>query len=164
MGSRSGITKKACERAYIAGFLDGDGSVMLQVKKRSDTPKGWRFMVTICFYQDSRHEQPLLWIRDCLGIGYLSRRNDAITEVRINGYEQCERILCALYPFIRFKKPQVDAILRVLKILNGTDSKKLKKQDRKKILRSILQVQNHNYQSKGKRTEEQLRQLLDLTP
>src|SRR5581483_1704560 len=59
VGSRSSI-----EKAYIAGFLDGDGSIMLQIKKRSDTGRGLRFMATICFYQDTRHEKPLFWIRE----------------------------------------------------------------------------------------------------
>ena len=64
MGSRSNI-----EKAYIAGFLDGDGSVMLQVKRRSDTKRGLRFMATICLYQDTRHEKPLYWIQEVFGIG-----------------------------------------------------------------------------------------------
>ena len=40
--------------AYIAGFLDGDGSIMLQVKLRRDTVRAVRFMATICLYQDTR--------------------------------------------------------------------------------------------------------------
>jgi len=48
--------------AYIAGFLDGDGSLMLQIKKRKDGKLKRRFMATVCFYQDSRHEKPLSWI------------------------------------------------------------------------------------------------------
>ena len=51
VGSQSDI-----EKAYIAGFLDGDGSIMLQLKKRVDTIRGYRFMATICLYQDSRHD------------------------------------------------------------------------------------------------------------
>ena len=48
MGSRSNIYL-----AYIAGFLDGDGSLMLQIKKRKDGNRSkFRFMPTICFYQD----------------------------------------------------------------------------------------------------------------
>jgi len=58
VGSRS----KTEELAYISGFLDGDGSLMLQLKKRTDNSKP-RFMITIAFYQDSRHEKPLLWIQ-----------------------------------------------------------------------------------------------------
>ena len=45
--------------AYIAGFLDGDGSIMVQVKKTKFNVKGWRLMFTICFYQDSKHDRPL---------------------------------------------------------------------------------------------------------
>ena len=41
--------------SYIAGFLDGDGSLMLQLKKRSDSKNKYRFMSTICFYQDIRY-------------------------------------------------------------------------------------------------------------
>ena len=66
------------DSAYIAGFLDGDGSLMFQVKSRADTKRGVRFMATICLYQDTRHEKPLHWIRERLGIGYIFRRNDGM--------------------------------------------------------------------------------------
>lgn len=98
MGSQSTIS------AYIAGFLDGDGSLMFQLKNRRDTSRGWRFMMTLCFYQDSRKDSPLYWIKEQLGIGYISKRNDNITELRINGFRQINSILCQLIPYIRFKK------------------------------------------------------------
>ena len=104
--------------AYIAGFLDGDGSLMLQVKTRSDTKHGVRFMATICFYQDTRHEKPLQWIRERLGIGYISRRNDGMTELRINGFEQVRDILIELKPFIRFKAKQVQALIDACDLLS----------------------------------------------
>ena len=61
MGSRFNLNL-----AYIAGFLDGDGSLMLQLKSRSDTTRGVRFMATICLYQDTRHAAPLLWMQKVL--------------------------------------------------------------------------------------------------
>ena len=79
MGSRFNLNY-----AYIAGFLDGDGSLMLQLKLRSDSNQGVRFMATICFYQDTRHEHPLLWMQEILECGYLSRRRDGMTELEIN--------------------------------------------------------------------------------
>ena len=106
MGSRSKINL-----AYIAGFLDGDGSLMLQIKRRKDGKKKWRFMCTICFYQDSRHEKSLYWIKKILGIGYLSKRNDGMTELRINGFKQVRDILKDLIPFIKFKKDQASALV-----------------------------------------------------
>ena len=87
------IKTQKTDLAYITGFLDGDGSVMVQVKKRKDNKRGWRLMFTIAFYQDTRHEKPLFWIKKRLNIGYISRRNDGMTELRINGYERVKKIL-----------------------------------------------------------------------
>lgn len=164
MGSRLNITNKTFELAYIAGFLDGDGSLMLQIKKRSDSKRGWRFMATICLYQDSRHDKPLYWMKQRLGIGYISKRNDNITELRINGYRQCDKILRKLYPFIKFKKPQIESLLKAIDILIKKPINKLAHNDRSKLLSCIMNIQNFNYQSPRKRSLEQLKKMFDLTP
>jgi len=96
--------------AYIAGFLDGDGSIMFQVKKAKNRTNGKRLMFTICLYQDTRHEKPLFWMRKLLGVGYISRRNDGMTELRINGYAQVKKILESLSPYLKFKKIQAKYI------------------------------------------------------
>lgn len=133
--------------AYIAGFLDGDGSIMVQIKKRSDTKKGWRIMFTICFYQDTRHEKTLFWIRQKLGIGYISRRNDGITECRINGYETVGRILKLFKPFVRFKKKQVDLSLKLISLLMRKNLMKFSKKERIKIANLICDIRDENYRS-----------------
>ena len=155
MGSRSNN-----DLAYIAGFLDGDGSLMLQIKKRHDGEKKWRFMATICFYQDSRHELPLSWIRSVLGIGYLSKRNDGMSELRINGFKQVRDILIKLMPFIRFKKEQAKAMYCAVDMLSKSpDTVSLKK-----LIDCILKIQEHNYVTKRKKTREELYVMLGLTP
>ena len=159
MGSRS-----SAERAYIAGFLDGDGSIMLQIKKRSDTSRGLRFMATICFYQDIRHEQPLLWIRDTLGIGYISRRNDGITELRINGFSQVGSILKELKPYIRFKRLQAIALLNACDLLDKKRLSELSTKQLLELVEIILTIQNENYVTKRKKTREELCKTLGLTP
>ena len=134
--------------AYIAGFLDGDGSIIVQIKKATDRTIGWRLMFTICFYQDTRHEKPLFWIREKFGIGYISKRNDGITELRINGYKQTQGILKKLYPYARFKKKQIEYSLKILKILEKEKSlSKLSKKDRTEIANAITKVRKENYQS-----------------
>ena len=158
VGSRS-----SNENAYIAGFLDGDGSIMLQIKKRSDTTRGYRFMATICFYQDSRHDMTLYWIQDTLGIGYVSKRNDAMTEVRINGFAQVKLVLQALRPYIRFKSIQTKAMIAACGILEK-GSNKLTKQDIFQVVDLILIIQNENYKAHRKKSKEEILALLDLTP
>ena len=159
MGSRSKI-----ELAYIAGFLDGDGSLMLQIKKRKDGNIGIRFMPTICFYQDTRHEKTLYWIREVLGIGYLSRRNDGMTELRINGYKQIRDILKILLPYIRFKKLQAVALKNACEILSVTKFKMLSRKKLKELVNYILVIQKENYVTKRKKTREELLTILGLTP
>jgi hypothetical protein len=160
VGSRS----KELELAYIAGFLDGDGSLMLQLKKRSDSKRAIRFMATICFYQDSRHGKTLYWIKKVLGIGYISNRNDGMTELRINGYEQIRNILKSLLPYIRFKKLQIQALLQACEILSDTKFSKLTQKQLAKLVDLILVIQSENYATKKKKTKSELHKILGLTP
>lgn len=163
MGSRSKIAKEF-DRAYIAGFLDGDGSLMLQIKKRKDSKIGIRFMPTICFYQDTRHEKNLYWIQEVLGIGYLSKRNDGMTELRINGFKQVRNILNLLLPYIRFKKLQGDALKNACEILSDIKFKMLGKEKLKELVNYILVIQGENYITKKKKTRDELLAMLGLTP
>ena len=142
--------------AYIAGFLDGDGSIMFQVKKRRDTSRGIRLMFTICLYQDTRHEKPLFWIKKILGMGYISRRNDGITELRINGYERVQKILQSLYPYLRFKKDQSRYLFRALDILNKRKVNQLTKKEKAQIVNALIAARKQMYQS-GKKNFKKLR-------
>ena len=148
--------------AYIAGFLDGDGSLMMQIKRRSDSKKGIRFMLTICFYQDSRHDTPLFWIQKELGVGYISKRNDHMTELRINGFEKVEKILLRLLPFLRFKKVQAREIIKSARILQK--SRMSSGADNRKLTDSILRIQRENYATRKKKTKEEIYKILNLTP
>ena len=158
VGSRSSI-----EKAYIAGFLDGDGSLMLQLKKRSDTSRSYRFMATICFYQDSRHDEPLHWFREILDAGYVTRRNDAMSELRINGFDTVARILVDLEPYIHFKKVQVKSMIQACQILRR-DVRKLSKEDLLTVVDCILAIQNANYKAHRKKSQEDLLKIIGLTP
>jgi hypothetical protein len=160
VGSRSKI-----KLAYIAGFLDGDGSLMLQIKKRKDGSKSsTRFMPTICFYQDTRHDKTLYWIRNVFEIGYLSKRNDGMTELRINGFKQIRDILKSLIPYIRFKKIQANALLKACEMLSSTSLKKLTKKQIIKLVDLVLVIQSENYVTKKKKTKNELLNILGLTP
>lgn len=148
--------------AYIAGFFDGDGSLMVQIKNRRDTPRGWRIMFTLCFYQDSRHKEPLQWMQSTVGIGYIHDRNDGITEFRINGYGQVNRVLMHMQPYIRFKKTQVDKALKMLEILDGSKFLSLSRQVRGQLADWLSEIRKANYSfSRGNKfTAEEIKVLL----
>ena len=118
-------------------------------------------MLTVCFYQDSRHEQPLNWIRKVLGIGYVSRRSDGISKLRINGYTQMKKVLLHLTLFIKFKKIQAKLLLTSACILERGDLSKI---ELEVLIDNIIKMQSESYRTKRKRNKEELLHALGLTP
>ena len=137
---------------------------MLQVKARADTKRGVRFMATICFYQDTRHEKPLYWIRERLGIGHISHRSDGMTELRINGFEQVGAILTKLRPFIRFKTKQVQALIQACVLLSSKQIRHLSGDELRQLVDLVFVIRNENYKSRNKFTKEELNRYFGLTP
>ena len=137
---------------------------MFQVKKRRDSARAMRLMCTIVFYQDTRHEGPLHWIREILGIGYLSRRNDGMSELRINGFVQVRDILSDLAPYIRFKKVQTVALLKAATILSGKTFKKLTPRELRLLAKCMEVIQKDNYATRAKKSLSEIQRLLGLTP
>lgn len=121
-------------------------------------------MATICLYQDTRHEKPLRWIRDVFGIGYISRRRDGISELRINGYSTVKGILLQLQPFIQFKSTQTEALIEACEILEKTNMRDMTKQQLRKIADLIFVIKNENYKSHSTLRKKDLYTRLGLTP
>jgi len=121
-------------------------------------------MATICLYQDTRHEQPLLWIRKTLGIGYLSRRNDCISELRINGFKQVKAILLKLQPFIRFKKKQTKVLIRACEMLERASLRTLTEKQLQTLIDLAFAIKKQNYVSRSSHTKESVYARLGLTP
>ncbi len=101
-------------KAYVAGFLDGDGSVMLQLKPRRDYRYGFQIKATISFYQDRRSRHVLEWWRAQLGVGSVRNRPDGICQYDIEGVDAVSRVLVEVAPYIVAKKQQVETAVRLL--------------------------------------------------
>ena len=137
---------------------------MLQVKLRNDTTRGVRFMATICLYQDTRHEEPLYWIRKMLKLGYISHRNDGMTELRINGFEKVRNILIDLRPYIRFKAKQVSALMRACTILEKRRIAELSEKELRDAVDLVFVIKQENYRSRSALNKDMLLKRLSLTP
>ncbi len=103
------------EKAYIAGFLDGDGSIMAQLVSRKDYKLGYQIRVSCVFYQKSTHQDFLLWLKEQLGYGYVRRRNDGMSEYTIVGLREAAHVLTVLYPFLRLKKALANDVLNLIR-------------------------------------------------
>lgn len=121
-------------------------------------------MATICFYQDTRHEKTLYWIKEVLGIGYISRRSDGMSELRINGYMQVKGILKKLLPYIKFKAIQARSLIQATEVLSSIKFSMLEKKQLLLLVKLTLIMQQENYVTKKKKTKEELFSVLGLTP
>ena len=101
-------------RAYIAGFLDGDGSICFQLVRRRDYVYGFQIRASVCFYQSTRGKAGLEWLKEQLGCGYIRDRAGAMSDYTIVGWLQVERALELVQPFVIFKREQVDRGLAIL--------------------------------------------------
>ncbi len=146
MGNTVGRLSKV-NLAYIAGFLDGDGSIMLQLHRRKAGKEIFRVKTVICFYQDSRHHQDVKWIKDILGCGYIYIRNDHISELRIEGFEKVFMTLKNLQPYLRFKRKQAQLMLELIPKLQQGLSTDL-------VVEEIKRMREYNYISHQRNTLE----------
>ncbi|HQJ16051.1 MAG TPA: LAGLIDADG family homing endonuclease [Candidatus Omnitrophota bacterium] len=101
-------------KAYIAGFLDGDGSIMFQLIERKGYIYKYQIRSSVCFYQDSNHKEGLKWIRDKIGFGYIRDRNDGVSDYTVVGPERVEWLLKMVEPYVVFKAEHVKVALKLL--------------------------------------------------
>ena len=101
-------------RAYIAGFLDGDGSIMFQLIARKGYIYGYQIRASICFYQDSNHKKGLRWLQEKIGYGYIRDRNDGVSDYTIVGPDRVEEVLSMVKPYVVFKAVHVTKAFELL--------------------------------------------------
>jgi hypothetical protein len=107
------------ELAYISGFLDGDGCIMLQLVYRHDYVLGYQIRASIVFYQKTQYKDFLVWLKKKLKFGYIRERNDGMCEYTIVGTNSVTDILKTLEPYVRLKKKQLKLALSVLSKMPG---------------------------------------------
>jgi hypothetical protein len=106
-------------RAYIAGFLDGDGSIIFQLVRRADYVYGYQIRASVCFYQNTRGRAGLEWLKGQLGCGYIRDRAGSMSDYTIVGWLGVKRVLELVRPYTVFKRQQVERALDILDRLDG---------------------------------------------
>jgi hypothetical protein len=102
------------DKAYIAGFLDGDGSIMAQLVTRRDYKLGYQIRVSVVFFQKSTHKDFLLQLKEQLSYGYVRDRNDGMSEYTIVGLREVENVLRLLFPYLQLKKTLAREVLTLI--------------------------------------------------
>jgi len=101
------------ERAYLAGFLDGDGAIMACIEKHSEKKFNFRIRIVVKITQSKKIN--LEWLKNSLKIG-LIRQNRSVVDWIIRDQQCVESLLRLIIPYLRVKKKQAEIALKILKI------------------------------------------------
>jgi len=144
------------DKAYIAGFLEGDGCVMLQLVYRHDYKLGYQIRASVVFYQKQQYRWFLSWLQDQFeSIGYIRKRNDGMSEYTIVGIEGVKKVLTMLLPYLRMKKPQAELTLKVISQMPGS-GRKMTKEKLLMLSKDVDRFLKLNYSKRRTNTSEKV--------
>ena len=123
--------KSTIQLAYLAGFLDGDGSIYVRAKQNSDYKYGFQIAPYVIFFQSKKEESNFRKIFSKIGFGYMRERKDGILEYTIARKDNIIFLLNILRPYLVLKRKQADLMIKILekkeKVSNYEDFKRLMK-------------------------------------
>ena len=137
------VNVKKLSDAYVAGFLDGDGSILATVEKRPERRRfPYRIRLRINFTQHNKHIAFIKALQVYLG-GVGSVRNIKkynVSELVIQDRETIEKILKRLLPHIVIKERQAKIMLSILNIYEKAKVKVRSSVTEKEYLSILLLV------------------------
>jgi|SRR3989344_398592 len=132
------------KKAYIAGFLDGDGSIYVRAKPNNDYRYGFQIAPYIILFQSSKEKEKFTELCSLIGFGYMRERKDGVLEYTINKIADIKEFLKAVYPFSILKKRQIELMLKILEAKDRVE----KESDFKTLLELVDSYRNINYSKK----------------
>jgi len=135
------------QKAYLAGFLDGDGSIYVRLKPNPTYRYGFQVAPYIVLFQSQKEKKNFKKICSLIGLGYLRVRKDGILEYIIGRKDELRKFLKIVKPFVILKKEQVALMTE---ILNKKETMKNEK-DFCKLADLIDRFRNLNYSKKRKK-------------
>ena len=152
------------EWAYIAGFLDGDGSVYAKLKPNETYKYDFQIAVQITFFQSTKKRERLETLLSLIERGYLRDRNDGITEYIIGDIDSIRFVLTNTLAHLRFKNQQAELMLQILEKKGEVQSA----HDFLDLAQLVDNFRELNYSKKRTQTAETVKEKLEekqlLTP
>ena len=102
------------QRAYLAGFLDGDGSIYVRLKPNSDYRFGYQIAPFVVFFQAKKDEAKFRQLTSLVGGGVWRERKDGIIEYAINRQAEIKDFLKQIKKYLILKQIQANLMIRIL--------------------------------------------------
>ena len=100
------------KRAYLAGFLDGDGSIYVQLKPNKTYKFGFQIAPYIVLFQSQKDQKNFEQLCSMINLGYMRIRKDGILEYIIGKQENITKFINLVEPYVIMKKLQAWFIMR----------------------------------------------------
>ena len=135
------------QKAYLAGFLDGDGSIYVRAKPNPTYKYGFQIAPYIVFFQSSKEKAKFKKICSLIKLGYIRERKDGILEYIISKNDNILDFVKMINPYVILKKEQAKLIVKILEAKVKVKNKK----DFEKLINLIDSFRNLNYSKKRKK-------------
>jgi len=111
---------RASEASYLAGFLDGDGSIHFQFVRQKEYRFGFYIRSSMSLTQSTSARWGLEILQDLIGGGYLRDRGTGMSDLVVTSRPLLYKTLIQVEPYVVFKKEHVKRALWLLpQIRNG---------------------------------------------
>ncbi len=134
------------QKAYLAGFLDGDGSIYVQAKPNVTYRHGFQIAPYIVFFQSQKDEVNFRSLCSLIGFGTMRTRKDGILEYIIGKHDEILKFLEIIDPYVILKKEQVVLMRKILDMKKKVETK----DDFLTMLNMIDAYRELNYSKKRK--------------
>lgn len=130
--------------AYVAGFLDADGSIYCSVRKNNTYKYDYSISPYIVFYQSKENKFVLEKIQCILNVGNIRTRSDGMCELIINKIDDIKLAIKILKPFSIAKQKQIILFEKIIQAKNAVKNK----EDFEATIKLIQNLKDLNYSKK----------------
>jgi hypothetical protein len=95
------------EASYLAGFLDGDGSIHFQLVRQREYRYGYYIRASVSFSQSTSARTGPEYIQQLVGGGYLRDRGTGMSDLVITRRTLILSLLASVEPYVVFKRRHV---------------------------------------------------------
>jgi hypothetical protein len=134
------------KKAYVAGFLDGDGSIYVRAKPNPTYRYGFQIAPYIVLFQSAKDKENFTAMCQLIGYGKMRERKDGILEYVINKIDDIQEFLDCVKPFAILKKKQIALMLKIIESKEKVENER----DFKALLTLIDSYRELNYSKKRK--------------
>lgn len=155
-------TLNTTQAAYLAGLIDGDGSIIAQLVSRKDYILKFQIRVSVLLVQKKERIHFLKQFQKEIGTGTVRDRGDGIAEFAVVGVNTVYPFLKQIQPFLRVKRKQANLVIQILEQLPLTKNSPEKFLDLCKLSDQVSRLNDSKHRTMTSETVEALFQDLGL--